>query len=209
MGVVEYWDKEWTRRTAQPGMIRGNNTKAERLINALWKRPFFIPMRKLEVGCGPCLHIQALRQWNPLWGENYIGLDLSEVAIRRAQEAGVRAFKKSILDFQLKEAGFGFDGRFELFLFLDVLEHIEDHEGTAAKLRELGNPDGFMIFGNVPLYRSKHEQQGGFEREMNVDVLKAFLNAAGAGRFHHSIYGINGWPYMQFEAFAEPKKEPL
>jgi len=116
---------------------------------------------------------------------------MSENAIKIAKRWGINAEVGSIYDFESDE-------KFELFLFFDVLEHIEDHEKTAAQIKKLA-ADRYCIIGNVPLYLS-HVEDDGYEMEMNVKVLVNFLKMAGTKKVAHIVYGIKGWPYMWFEA---------
>jgi hypothetical protein len=126
-----------------------------------------------------------------MWKEKYTGIDMSENAINIAKRWGINAEVGSIYDFKS-------DTKFQLFLFFDVLEHIENYEKTAEQIKKLAD-DRYCIIGNVPLYLS-HVEDDGYEREMNVAVLANFLNMAGTKQLAHIIYGINGWPYMWFEA---------
>jgi len=87
--------------------------------------------------------------------------------------------------------------RFDLFLFLDSLEHMENLKAISQKVRAIA-ADGFIIFGNVPLYPSHHDTMA--EYPMNINILKQFIYDCGLSGLHQRIYGINGYPYMVFEA---------
>jgi len=203
VNIKEYWDHEWSRRIVEGGVLM-NKEKFKYLVKQLWKRPYLIPLRKLEVGCGSGVHIRELSSLCKEWSGNYTGFDLSETAVKFAKRQGLNVWHGDITgDRKISQSPYAPVGPFQLFLFLDVLEHMTDHQAVAAKVRELADPEGFIIFGNVPLYRSKHETEGGFEREMDIHVLRKFMEACGIEKFDHHVYGIDGWPYMIFEGGVE------
>jgi len=191
MSIVEYWDEKWRQRIRGDSVIL-NLAKAHYLLRYLWKKIDWFPLEKLEVGCGSCYHAKIISNTCKEWLDKYTGIDLSPEAVKSAQRFGVNAIVADITTFES-------DRKYELFIFMDVLEHIEDHKATAEAVRRLA-ADRYYIFGNVPLYRSKHETEGGFERPMNISVLSAFIKSCGIEAFTHHIYGIDGWPYMRFEA---------
>lgn len=196
--VVEYWDKEWSRRLDGDGSVKGNMLKVDFLINELWTRPHLIDKRKLEVGCGPATHVRHLSTMCREWARKYQGIDTSKVAIDEAVKGGMNARLMSVFDI----IPLHFKYPIESFFFFDVLEHIEDHEAVAEKIRSVAAP-AFNILINVPLYRSKLETDGGFERNISIQEINNFLFHAGIERFEHQIYGLNGYPYMFVEGFKE------
>ena len=189
--ATEYWNGEWKRRD-KGRYTTCNAGKFEFINKTLASRAVHIaPLRTLEVGCGSCLHIKTLAFDHPEWKDNYLGIDESEEAIKIAQRWGINAEIGNIYTFKSPH-------KFELFLFLDVLEHIEHHDIVAEQIKKL-SADEFCIIGNVPLYLS-HVEDEGYEREMNVAVLSDFLRLVGIKKFSHIVYGIKGLPYMWFEA---------
>jgi SAM-dependent methyltransferase len=197
MNTIPYWNDLWKERMS-PGCdyeLR-NGEKAKHLINELWMKPQYIKKKKLDIGCGTGFHIKSLMENCKEWGENYWGVDLSEEAIGVARERGLNAQVMDISDFK---SSFGF----ELFLLLDTLEHIEDHEGLANKIMGI-SADKFTIFGNVPLYHSASQiTNGGFEHSMDVIKVNKFIKMCGIKKFYCDVYGIDGWPYMTFEAIKK------
>ena len=196
--ATKYWDKEWKRR--DKGRYTSCNAGKFEFVNKqLSSRSAHIaPLRTLEVGCGSCLHIKTLGFDHPEWKENYIGIDESPQAIEIANRWGINAEVANIYDFNPETSISPLLRKFELFLFLDVLEHIEHHDIVAEQIKKL-SADKFCIIGNVPLYLS-HVEDDGYEREMNVNVIANFIRMVGINKFAHIVYGINGWPYMWFEA---------
>jgi len=189
--AVKYWDKEWSDRD-QGRYTKCNGGKFKFIQEQLKSRAAHIaPLETLEIGCGSGLHIKTLAFDQPAWAANYTGLDMSEGAVHIAKRWGLNVEVGSIYDFKS-------DKKFELFLFLDVLEHIGDYEKLSKQIKKLA-ANKFCIIGNVPLYLS-HSDDGAYERKMNVAILAEFLNMVGFNQFAHIVYGINGWPYMWFEA---------
>lgn len=187
----DYWDREWARRIQDDGSVKMNTHKVDIILNKLWSMPELIRMRKLEVGCGPALHVARLASRCREWAENYIGIDPSTVAIETAQKH-VRAYQMSVFD--LPASPLVAKSVQAVFLF-DVIEHIEDHDKLADSLNKVVD-DRFCVLINVPLYRSKLEENGGFERLVDVEDVKRLLRQLGVTQFHHEVYGIGGYPYL-------------
>lgn len=190
-----FWDDIWNDRLVDGG-FNCNGPKFFRLLKILWNKAHFAPKEKLEIGCGAGVHAMWLAEYSPYWRTKWEGIDLSEVAIERAKSWGLNASVCNFTDFKS-------DKKFELFLFLDVLEHIEDHAAVAEKIKELG-ADKYTVFGNCPLYLAEDESH---EREINIHTVKAFMNNAGCEYFIHEIYGITGMPYITFEGTNKGKPE--
>lgn len=189
--ATQYWNKEWKRRD-EGHYTKCNTGKFQFIQKTLKSRASYIaPLETLEIGCGSCLHIKTLAFDHPEWKQNYIGIDLSETGIAIAKRWGINAEVASIYDFES-------DKKFELFLFFDSLEHLNDHNRVAAQIKKLA-ADRFCIMGNIPLYES-HNDDSAYERKMDVTIVSRFLKKAGINKFAHIIYGVMGWPYMWFEA---------
>ena len=191
----EYWDKEWDKRIIPNGGVIGNNQKVRILIQEIWSRPQLMNAMKLEIGCGPATHARHICKMCHNFGKGYLGIDTSQKAIDEAEGSGLHVMNESIYSFET-------DLRFDAFFFFDVLEHIKDHESVALKIKELGKKE-FSVLINVPLYRSNLEENGGFERGVDIQVINNFFHTTGVKNFNHKIYGIRGYPYM----FAEGIKK--
>ena len=197
--VKEYWDKTWGDRITDSGHARLNGKKLEYICNQLWKRPQYAKLKKLEVGCGLGFHAMRMGKLYSDWRENWTGIDLSDVAIDWAYKNGLNALRQDFLkiDEEANNGSYLSFNKIQMFMFLDGLEHFEDLDGVAAKVKELADRE-FWIFGNVPLYRSEHTEE--FERDMNIKVLHKFLMDCGCKKYNQHIYGIDGYPYMMFDA---------
>lgn len=192
--IKNYWDAEWKSRIKSNGLVQMNMHKLDQIVNELNKRLLYGPMKKLDIGCGCGVHAATLCQFNPWWKERWMGLDRSSVAINKAKSFGLTAIKKDIRDFETDE-------RFELFLLLDTLEHLEDRIAVAEKIKQLAVDGRYYIFGNVPLYTSNITHAANVEWPIQPSDVVEFLMAAGCKKhaWHH-IYGSAGWPYMMFES---------
>jgi 2-polyprenyl-3-methyl-5-hydroxy-6-metoxy-1,4-benzoquinol methylase len=190
-----YWDSEWSRRIKSDADITMNAQKADLLIRELWSRPQLIGMRKLEIGCGPAVHIRALASVCAEWSHQYTGIDTSEVAVESAKRCGLNVLKESIYTFETGD-------RFDAFFLFDVLEHLEDHESVAARIKDMSSESVTMLV-NIPLYKSDPEKNGGFERLLSIKDMHRFFNLCGVPKCSYNVYGINGWPYMLLEGASE------
>lgn len=187
-----YWEQEWAGR-ASSEKIKMNLGKVRVLINQLWSRAPYAVMEKLDIGCGTGVHAHILSRYSPYWKERWTGLDLSPVAVERAKGFGLNAKVQNFFEYD------GDGKRYELFLLLDTMEHIDDHERLGSKIKELAYSE-YVIFGNIPLYLSESQIEGHYERPMTIHTVKRFLSYAGCdGKFMFNVYGISGFPYMWFE----------
>jgi len=189
MDDAQHWENEWTRRIG-PNGTEFNTEKVDILCQELWSRPYLANLIKLDVGCGTGYHAASMAAIYPQWKDTYYGIDLSESAIKKAESYGLEAYATDIYDVNPD-----FLPDIETFMFLDVLEHIEDHERLAEKVKELA-ANKFMIFGNVPLYLTKSN----FERPIDVNDIGRFVAMCGIEKFSSTVYGVRGFPYLTFEA---------
>ena len=186
-----FWNSEWTRRT-QGNNLQINGGKLKILLDALLRRYYYAPLEKLDIGCGTGIHAGYLGQYNPYWVMRWTGIDLAESGIARAKEIGLNAIQGNIYEMT-------FDKRFELFLLLDSLEHFEDHDALAEKVKELA-ADDYFIFGNCPLYHTEPKSKDGVEVPVDIQSISRFLSKAGCPYQENTVYGVNGFPYIMFEA---------
>ena len=185
------WDNEWIKRTRSDGTISRNAPKAKYLCKKLWDRAYLINMWKLEIGCGEGIHIRSLARHCDAWKENYLGIDISKYAVEKAQQYGIRAEVEDFLTFDT-------DLRFNLFLFLDSYEHIDDWRAVAAKVRELAR-DEIVIIGNVPMAPGERDEEIS-DRQITLNEICDFILACGCNSINHEIYGARGLPFLFFEA---------
>ena len=188
MNEVEHWNDQWAKRITPTG-VDFNEEKLKILCDKLWRRPKLANMAKLEIGCGTAFHAASLAAIYPQWYDTYTGIDLSPVAIKKAKGYGLNAEIADILKYNPGH-------KFDAFLLLDSLEHIEDRDGVARKIKALAN-ENYVIFANIPLYLGNDRE---FEYPMDIHDVMRFLNLCGFDEFFHEIYGCYGYPYMFFEA---------
>ncbi|MFQ5687001.1 MAG: methyltransferase domain-containing protein [Candidatus Scalindua sp.] len=185
----EYWEKTWRERISKD-KVTMNGEKLNFITTMLWQRTQYIESVKLDIGCGSGIHALRMKNLNPLWVKSWTGIDESKFAVDWGKSKGLNMIHGDVITTE-------FDRKFDLFLLLDVLEHITSHELLAIKMKGIAK-DKFSVFGNIPLYRSQHSEE--FERYMDINVLMKFLKDLGCNNFWHDIYGIKGYPYMVFEA---------
>jgi len=92
--------------------------------------------RRLEIGPG-------VRPRLPL--EGAVFLDLSPVGAAKLRRAGAKVVLGSV-----DELPFG-DGEFDLICAMDVIEHVDDHEGAFGEVARTLAPGGLLVL-SVPLY---------------------------------------------------------
>ena len=189
-----YWDKNWATRLGSKE-IQGNAEKYQIIIDAIRQCEHLKESKILEVGCGPGFVAYGLRKFWP--NLDWVGVDISEIAVRSARLNGLNAICSSLEYFTTDE-------KFDSIWFLDSLEHIIDQDKIVDKLSYLMK-DNFTIFGNIPLYSSGHEI--GYEHKIDIVVLRKFLRKCGAEHFWHDIYGSHGYPYMIFQSNISRKEK--
>jgi hypothetical protein len=188
----KYWDKQFARRIINNIHFKGNWDKYDIIVKELWSKPYLLPLNKLEIGSGLCPVAIRFKELCPSWLEAYTAVEQSKVAVEWVKRNGIDAYCSCIMDFNSEK-------KFEVFMMFDVLEHIEDVNALAEKIKSLAT-EKYRIIGNIPLYSSKHDPEEGFERLMNIDVLNEDMAEMGCNKITHLIYGSHGWPYMMWEA---------
>jgi len=192
MTPEEHWDNEWNKRIKDNHhSVMRNVEKLGKIIYELCKRSEYRKMGKIEIGCGPASHVLHLRNIFKDWDKTFTGIDLSKVAVEYGKAHGLNMIHGDFLEYQT-------DKKYDVFIFLDSLEHIFDHQKLAEKIKELASPK-YYIVGNVPLYPNAYNKDPGLEREMNIDVLMKFMRNSGLACFTTDIYGVYGYPYCFFE----------
>lgn len=200
-GEVVHWDAQWANRT-KTGKVEMNIGKLRVLLDELWKRPYLFRREKLDIGCGTGVHAYILSQYAPeAWNNHYTGIDLSQTAIDHARQVfGLNVVCGNIFDYESSKF-------FDVFLLLDSLEHFPDHNSLAEKIVQLGGRRHYTILGNVPLYLSGDDEN--IERPISLEDVRRFAAQAGCSpNIQYMEYGVNGYPYMLFEATSSGEIEP-
>lgn len=121
----------------------------------------------LDVGCGTgetLLYLQSIGL-----AENVCGVDRSELAVKYARQRGLKNIKKG----EAEKLPYK-DSSFDLVLFLDVLEHIEDDVKAVSEAKRVLRPDGRIIVtspAQMFIWSAHDENQGHFRRYEKKDVL--------------------------------------
>ena len=99
----------------------------------------------LDVGCGPGQFAEMMFDHGV---KNYTGFDFSEQAVKMAKQVNAgnedRFFLGDIFDAQI------FDGEYDLYVCLEVLEHISDDLGLFERI-----PSGKEVICSVPNFSSE------------------------------------------------------
>jgi hypothetical protein len=195
MDTVEYWDRQWENRIVDSISTKGNWDKYKVLATELCKRPYLSKLKKIEIGAGVCSIALQMSNVYSNWLDDYKAIEQSPKAVEWCRDKGINAVCADFMTFETDE-------KFDLFLFFDVLEHIEDVEALAEKVKSMAS-DKFRVIGNIPLYTSEHDPEEGYERLMNVNSLNEAMALMGCSQISHYIYGSHGFPYMMWEAYNE------
>ena len=86
------------------------------------------------------------------------------------------------------------DEKFDLFMLIGTLEQVKDTDALSEKIKSLAG-DVYHIIGNIPLHTNGH-----FKRNMDVDILNEDMAKMGCTQITQYVYGVNGWPYLFWEA---------
>jgi len=190
---VKYWDNFWGRHIEAEDVIIGNPERYKRIINFIWNRPQYFKLNKLDVGCGTCQYVFRIRNYTNHYVNvnNWRGVDLSKVAVKYAQSKGLRAKQADFLEWDTPL-------KFECFTFWNSLEYFEDITRVAHKIDTLADKY-FSVQGNVPLYKMKTNTDGS-KRFLDIRSMSAFWDRLGLFNREYEVYGIDGYPYLLFEA---------
>jgi ubiquinone/menaquinone biosynthesis C-methylase UbiE len=96
----------------------------------------------LDAGCGSGRNMVDFARLGTV-----TGVEIADASVVRARERGIG----EVVQCSITEMPFG-DGRFELALCLDVIEHIEDQLGALRELHRVVAPGGTLVV-MVPAYQ--------------------------------------------------------
>jgi SAM-dependent methyltransferase len=127
--------------------------------------------RVLDAGCGTGRNLVDLARLGPAEG-----VDASEDAVEFCRRRGLEDVKRAELGALPFE-----DGRFDVVVATDVIEHIEDDAGALRELRRVARP-GARLVVTVPAYSwlwSEHDVSMHHHRRYTLGSLGERLSAAG------------------------------
>ena len=140
--------------------------------------------RILDIGCGPCLYLDAILTYCP---EVYLGTDYSQsfldITRKRMEELpNCRTERLDIFDideYLLLLAG----QKFDYILCFDVMEHLPDDTAAMKNIREVmsatSTSDLFIRVPALPLIFGKNDEAIGHYRRYTKKSLKLALATAG------------------------------
>lgn len=142
------------------------------VIRALLGRADLPPRpRLLDAGCGTGRNLVELSALGPA-----SGVDPSPSAVAFCRERGLPDVRQA----GLEALPFG-DGRFDLLLACDVLEHVDDDVGALRELRRVAAPGGTLVL-TVPAYQwlwTDHDVQLHHRRRYTLPTLRSRVTEAG------------------------------
>jgi SAM-dependent methyltransferase len=130
--VKPYYDTYWSDHGYNP--VGGDLTPSLRMLMEQFIRP---GSDCLDVGCGDG---RTAGPWLLGHGCNYVGVDISETAVRQATASGLDARlieDASVLPFK--------DGSFDIGLMVEVLEHLFTPHHAVADMHRVLRPGGVLL----------------------------------------------------------------
>jgi SAM-dependent methyltransferase len=118
----------------------------------------------LDAGCGSGRNMVDFARLGTV-----TGVEIADASVVRARERGIG----EVVQCSITEMPFG-EGRFELALCLDVIEHIEDQLGALRELHRVVAPGGTLVV-MVPAYQwlwSEHDVINHHERRYTARTLR-------------------------------------
>ena len=143
-------------------------------------RPKRGPLRILEIGCGTGSNIAMLQQFGTV------------DAVEPDDHARAFAVKRTGIAIKggyLPDVPLD-DGRYDLIVLLDVLEHIPDDRGALEALRSKLAPGGRLLLAvpAMPSLWSGHDVAHHHQRRYTARTLDAVVAAAGYRRLHRTAF---------------------
>jgi SAM-dependent methyltransferase len=127
--------------------------------------------RILDAGCGTGRNVVEFSALGDVEG-----VDLSPTAVEFCQRRGLAGVRESAIEDLPFE-----DGRFDLILATDVIEHLPDDGAALAELRRVASPGGRLII-TVPAYNwlwSQHDRSWHHFRRYTRPMLRKRVLAQG------------------------------
>lgn len=181
-------------------MIDGNNYDQNLFVSAAqmskannyneWTFSLFrqyIRGNVLEVGCGVGSFTRRIVEYGAF--EHLLSIDISQSAV----DYCLTRFAHPNLQLQCIDAR-DVHGQFDLIVCMNVLEHIEDHEGALRHLFDILSPGG-TLFLLVPAHQelfNRFDTEGGHFRRYNKRSIRELLGSVtGSSRYKLEQFYFN------------------
>lgn len=146
------------------------------------------PHEVLDAGCGWGVTLDRLERA----GHRVTGLDIGRSGLERLDNPGRMLVLGDIESGPIPESA---QGRYDVVLALDVLEHLEDDAGALRNLANLARPGGLVIV-TVParpdLWSEFDAIQGHKRRYTRQSLAGLIERCGGFGRFE----AVSCWPWL-------------
>jgi SAM-dependent methyltransferase len=187
------------------GMIQNASALGDVVRNyCQWNLSVF-PIEKkksiLDIGCGPCLYLDAILTYHP---ELYLGTDYSPIFLDMARKriTGLPKCRVERLDILDPSSAISIlaEQKFDYVLCFDVIEHLSDDIAALKNIREImsvtSTKNLFIRVPALPLIFGKNDEAIGHYRRYTKKSLRSALAAAGfdVRRIRYqNIAGIVPW----------------
>jgi len=176
-------EKYHSRTKRQLKIIKDNNFTYRLLISVI-NRYLKVDDRKiLDIGCGA----GTLALYLAGKGNNVLGIDISSKAIRECLSSKKGLGLKNVNFRQLEFPKEAINEKFDVVLFTEVIEHLEDDKGALKNIKKLLKPKGVMILSTpsntAPLHKlgltKKFDREVGHLRRYSLTELKLLVKNSG------------------------------
>lgn len=137
-----------------------------------------------EIGCGNGV---VQRQIEEHYGLPVAGFDLNEFALKKNVSR-----LSPVYCYDIHHRSQEFHHKFDLVVFFDVLEHIDDESGFLQSIKYHLKPSGALVI-NVPAHQalySKYDEAAGHVRRYSIRSLKAALQKNGMRIRSFTYWGL-------------------
>ena len=144
----------------------------------------------LEVGCGTGGNLAMLAEFGDVYA-----VELNKEAAKFAEEKKVA---KSVIQAKLPQEVPYKDKKFDLIVFLDVVEHIEEDKETLKAINGILSDNGVLLI-TVPAFQflwSEHDVALHHKRRYNKAQLKALIANSGYKTKYVSYYNFVLFPLV-------------
>jgi len=172
-----------SRTRWQSKIIKDNNFTYRILISVINKYVKKPSLRILDIGCGA----GTLSFYLANKGHNVLGIDISSKAIKECN-ASKKALGLKNTDFQRVDFPDRIpNGKFDVIIFTEVIEHLEDDKKALQSIYKLLKPNGLMILSTpsdtAPLHKlgltKKFDQEVGHLRRYSLIELESLIKKSG------------------------------